>query len=208
MLTAAQIMTTDVMTIRGSATVSEAVRLMKSNNNRALIISRRHPQDAYGILTKTDIVKKVIAFGKDPQKVRVYEIMTKPCIVVNPDLAVEYVARLFDNTGIHQAPVIKDELLGIVTLEDILEKSDFLEQPKEIFFEEEIEKAVAQARRICGEKGHNSPECIEAWDMVEELQAESAHQRAKKPDKTALEEYLEEYPEAQDILAIDNWCSG
>ena len=38
--------------------------------------------------------------------------MTKPCIVVNPDLGVEYVARLFANARIRRAPVIKGELLG------------------------------------------------------------------------------------------------
>jgi CBS domain-containing protein len=72
----------------------------------------------------------VAAFGKDPKKVRVYEIMTKPCISVNPDLGIEYVARLFANTGIRRAPVIQDTLLGIISVTDILSKSDFVENPK------------------------------------------------------------------------------
>ncbi|HBE48242.1 MAG TPA: hypothetical protein DDW76_05400, partial [Cyanobacteria bacterium UBA11369] len=76
MLKAADIMTTDVVTIRGSATVAEAVKLMKERSLRALIVERRHDLDAYGIVTETDIVYNVAAFGKDPKKVRVYEIMT------------------------------------------------------------------------------------------------------------------------------------
>jgi CBS domain-containing protein len=107
MMKAADIMTKDVVTIRGSATVAEAVDLMKKKRLRALIVERRHDQDAYGILSETDIVYNVTAYGRDPKQVRVYEIMTKPCIVVNPDLGVEYVARLFANTGIRRAPVIK-----------------------------------------------------------------------------------------------------
>jgi CBS domain-containing protein len=210
MMKVADIMIKEVVTIRGSATVAEAVCLMKTKAISALIVDRRHPQDAYGIITKTDIIKKVAAYGKNPKMIRVYEIMTKPCIVVNPDLGVEYAARLFTNTGIHCAPVIKDELLGIICASDILSKSDFVERPQEQVFDEKIEQAVAEARRICAEKDHTSSECKAAWDMVEELQAEAAHQRARKPEKTALEAYLEEYPEAQGslMLDLDNWCSG
>ncbi len=204
----ADIMTKDVVAITGSATVAAAVKLMKERGLRALIVNRRHDQDAYGIVTETDIVRKVVAFGRDPKKMRIYEIMTKPCIVVNPDLGVEYAARLFTNTGIRCAPVIKDELLGILSMTDILDQSDFLEQPQEVLLEQEIQKAVKNARAICADKGNTARECSAAWQLVVELQAEAAHQQAKKLKKTALEEYVEEYPEARETLMLDNWCSG
>ncbi len=204
MMKAQDIMTTDVVTIRGSATVADAVDLMNDMGLRALIVDRRHDQDAYGIVTETDIVYKVIAYGKDPKKVRVYEIMNKPCIVVNPDLGVEYVARLFANTGIRRAPVIKDKLLGIISVTDILTKGDFLEKPKSVVLEDEIRKAVEEARAVCAQKGPTSKECAAAWDIVEELQAESAHQRAEKPSKTAFEEYCQEYPEALESRMYDS----
>ena len=204
MMKAADIMTKEVVTIRGSATVAQAVSLMKEKGLRALIVERRHDQDAYGIVTETDIVYKVVAFGKDTKKVRVYEIMTKPCIVVNPDLGVEYVARLFANTGIRRAPVITDKLIGIISVTDILSKSDFVEQPKEVLFEDKIQEAIETARAICAEKGSTSPECAAAWDAVEEMQAEAAHQRDRKVDKTAFEEYCEDYPEAVEARIYDN----
>jgi predicted transcriptional regulator len=134
--------------------------------------------------------------------------MTKPCIVVNPDLGVEYVARLFTNFGIRCAPVIKDELLGIISFTDILTKSDFVEKSQEAILETEIQQAVKNARAICADKGHSDRECKEAWYLVEELPAEAAHQQAKKLEKTALEQYLEEYPETQESLIYQNWCSG
>ncbi|NEP47465.1 MAG: CBS domain-containing protein [Moorea sp. SIO3C2] len=98
MMKAEEIMTTDIVSISGSATVAEAVELMKDKGLRSLIVERRHDNDPYGIVTETDIIYKVAAYGKDPKEMRVYEIMTKPCIVVNPELGVEYVARLFANT--------------------------------------------------------------------------------------------------------------
>lgn len=193
---AADVMTKNVVTIRGSATVSEAVKLMKDRGLHSLIVSRRYPEDAYGIVTQTDIVYKVAAYGADPKTVRVYEIMTKPCIVVNPDLRVEYVARLFAQTGISSAPVIKEELLGIISINNILNQGDFVEQPKSVLLAEELEKARLEARQICQEKGATSRECRVAWDIVEEIQAELSHQRAKKPEKTYFEEYCEEFPDA------------
>ena len=133
MMEAQEIMTRDVVTISGSATVAEAVKLMKDNSLRALIVERRSDSDPYGIVSETDVIYKVAAFGHDPKKMRVYEIMTKPCITVNPDLGVEYVARLFAKTRIRRAPVVKGELLGIISISDVLNKSDFVEKPKSDF---------------------------------------------------------------------------
>lgn len=133
MMQAQDIMTKDVATISGSATIAEAVKIMKDKGLRALIVDRRSDSDPYGIITETDVVYKVAAFGHDPKQMRVYEIMTKPCIIVNPDLGVEYVARLFANTRIRRAPVVKGALLGIISISDILKKSDFVEKPKSEF---------------------------------------------------------------------------
>ncbi|MEO1005386.1 MAG: CBS domain-containing protein [Cyanobacteria bacterium J06638_38] len=133
MMQAQEIMTKNVVTISGSAMIAEAVKIMKDKGLRALIVDRRSDFDPYGIVTETDIVYKVAAFGHDPKKMRVYEIMTKPCVIVNPDLGVEYVARLFANTRIRRAPVVKGELLGVISISDILNKSDFVEKPKSEF---------------------------------------------------------------------------
>ncbi len=122
-LKAKDIMTTEVVTIEPSATVAEAVALMKEKGLRALIVERTNEEDAYGIVTETDIVYKVVAQGLSPQSVLVREIMTKPCIVVNPDLSVENVARLFALTGIRRAPVIQERLLGVISVTDIIRKA-------------------------------------------------------------------------------------
>jgi CBS domain-containing protein len=123
MLRAKDIMTTDVVTIQASAWVAEAIGLMKAKGVHALIVSPEDEEDVYGIITETDIAYKVIAAVKDPKAVTVSEIMTKPCIVVNPDLGVEYVARLFANTHIRRAPVIQEKLLGLISVTDILHRA-------------------------------------------------------------------------------------
>lgn len=208
MLKASDIMTKDVATIRSSATVAEAIKLMQERGWRALIVDRRHEQDAYGIITETDIVYKVIAFGKDPKRIRVHEVMTKPCITVNPDLGVEYIARLFADHHLLRAPVIQGGLLGIISLADILAQHNLIEQPQSVVWEQDIQAAIQQARSLCAKAGATSPTCLTAWEAVEELQAEAAHQQSKKLLKTAFEEYCEEFPEAMQERMLENFCSG
>jgi len=123
MLKARDIMTNRVVTIRSLATVAEALELMRKHQVHALVVDHSSPDDAYGLIIDEDIVYNVIAEGEDPGTVQVYEVMTKPCVVINPDLGVEYVAKLFANVGIRCAPVIQEKLLGIVSVSDILHKS-------------------------------------------------------------------------------------
>ncbi|MEM9005584.1 MAG: CP12 domain-containing protein [Cyanobacteria bacterium P01_F01_bin.86] len=205
MMKASDIMTQTVVTIRGSATVAEAVKLMKDKGLRALIVEPRYAADPHGMVTETDIIYKVAAFGHDPKTMRVYEIMTKPCVVVNPDLGVEYVARLFAQTKTRRAPVIQDGLLGVISISDILHKSDFVEKPKQLFIEDRVEVAREEARAICKEKGDTSPECAAAWDVVEELQMAAADQRKRKQEeKPSFEQYCRDNPDAEECRIYED----
>ena len=122
MPTAQDLMTTDVVTIDGNATVREAVDTMNEHGVRCLIVERRGPADAYGIVTQRDVVYEITAWSRDPAEVKVHEIMTKPLVVVNKDLDIRHVARLMANVGLSRAPVIFDgELQGIVSVSDIIE---------------------------------------------------------------------------------------
>ncbi len=122
---AADIMTTNIVSIDSLATIAAAAKVMKQHNLRALIVDRASDKDAYGIITETDI-SQAVANARNPEATNVCEVMTKPCIVVNPDLAVEHIAKLFIRAKIRVAPVIKDKLLGIVSITDILTKTNCL----------------------------------------------------------------------------------
>ena len=128
MLKAKDIMSSDVLTIQPSALVSEAIGLMRQKKIHAIIVKPRAPEKAYGIVTEADIAYKVIARDSDPKALTVGDVMTKPCITVNPDMTVENVARLFATSHIHRAPVVNDELLGIVSISDILQKGKWWQE--------------------------------------------------------------------------------
>ncbi len=114
-------MSTEVVMIDGMASALDAAKLMKERRVRALIVDRRDPEDAYGIVTQRDIVYEVVSPDKDPSAVKVHEIMSKPLVVVNPDLDLKYVARLMANVGLSRAPVIAGgKVQGIVSVTDVI----------------------------------------------------------------------------------------
>lgn len=124
MKVAADIMTSKVITIDSLATILQATKVMKHYDVKTLIVDRASSNDAYGIITQTDI-SQAIANTNNPATTYVCEVMTQPCIVVNPNLSVEHIIKLFANNKIRTAPVIKDKLLGIVSLTDIVTKTDY-----------------------------------------------------------------------------------
>ncbi len=117
---AGDVMTKNVVYIDGSATVGEAVKTMLEKKVSALIVNSRNADDAFGIVTRKDVVNKIVAQGKDPKEVKVHEIMTKPLITVSPGLSVKYCARLFSKTGIRRAPVFDGKkIVGVLSNSDI-----------------------------------------------------------------------------------------
>jgi CBS domain-containing protein len=205
MTKASDIMTKDVATIRSSATVAEAVKLMQERGWRSLIVDRDNEEDAYGIVTETDIQFKVNATGKDPQQTQVGEIMTKPCIVVNPDLSVENVLRLFANNRIFTAPVIQKKLLGIISISDILVKSTMSEQLQVTLPDLKLQELVQIARTVYQTEGTRSKAYIAAWNAFEE---NLSQQNVETALHAALRNYFEEFEQLQDPSILNNFCSG
>ena len=68
-------------TISGSATVSDALKKMREKKVSSLLVERRNGGDAWGIVTKKDIVTKVVDPGptrRNLSTTKVFEIMSKP----------------------------------------------------------------------------------------------------------------------------------
>lgn len=107
--------------IDGLSTAQEAVDIMKKNNVDALIIQKRDEKDANGIVTASDIVRKVIVPDLKLSEVSVYEIMTKPVISIPATLNVRYIPRLLSNVGFSIAPIEENgNYIGLVQLRDFL----------------------------------------------------------------------------------------
>lgn len=110
------VMKTDFGRIDGIATVAEALRAMKSQKTSVLIVNKRHEDDEYGIINSGDIARHVLAKDRSPERVNVYEIMSKPVISVHPDMDIRYCSRLFADYNLVRAPVIANrEVIGMVS---------------------------------------------------------------------------------------------
>ena len=124
---AKDVMRPNVVSIDGMATIREAVAKMRSEDVTALIVSKRHPSDAWGIVTIPDLIREVLAPGRSPDSINVYEIMTKPIISVPPGMDIRYVARLLHRVGVRKAPVEdRGELLGMISLSDLVLRKGIL----------------------------------------------------------------------------------
>lgn len=101
--------------VDGRATVADALRAMEHHENKALLVDKRDEHDEYGIVMLSDIATEVLAKDRSPDRVNIYEIMSKPVISVDPEMDIRYCARLFMRFGLSRAPVIENrKLVGVV----------------------------------------------------------------------------------------------
>ena len=82
------VMTQDYQTVDGIMTVRDGVCRMRETGAVALIVQKRNVDDEYGIVLLSDVAREVVARDRAPERVNIYEIMSKPVIGVDPDLTV------------------------------------------------------------------------------------------------------------------------
>ncbi len=118
---ARDVMQKEIASIDGMATAKDAAAQMRAKQVRCLLVEKRHPDDAWGIVVVQDFIKGVIMAGRAPAEVNVYEIMTKPVITVPADMDIRYVARLIFHAGIRRAPVEEGgKIVGMISLSSLI----------------------------------------------------------------------------------------
>ncbi|VVC02164.1 Inosine-5'-monophosphate dehydrogenase [uncultured archaeon] len=115
-----QCMTVGVFTLPADKHVSDAAKLLKRTGVGSVIITQKGK--AKGILTERDIVHKVVAPGKDPKKIRLKSIMSRPLKVIKASDTIETAALALRNNRVKRLPVVdrQGRLVGIVTEGDLL----------------------------------------------------------------------------------------
>jgi CBS domain-containing protein len=115
-----QIAVKPVITASARMTITEAARAMKQKNVGALIIV--NAGRPLGVLTDRDIAIDVVAAGKDPDAVRVEDVMRKKPATLREDLGLMDAARIFAKTGVRRLPVVDKagRVTGIVALDDLM----------------------------------------------------------------------------------------
>ncbi|TVQ40053.1 MAG: CBS domain-containing protein [Wenzhouxiangella sp.] len=123
------LMVKDVITISCMATLREAMEKMRRHKVKSLVVEKRTPADAWGMVTYSTVLKTIIEEEGDVDLVNVYDIATKPAMGVPRQLEVRHAVSLMLNFNIKRLLVTSNnELEGILTMNDIvvaiLEKLD------------------------------------------------------------------------------------
>lgn len=114
------IMKTNVTTIEPYATLKEALQLMKQKNLKSLIVEKNSPSDAYGIITNTQILRKIMAEDGDIELLNVYDVYKKPAFSVSSKIDVKYAAKIMMEHDIKRVAVTdNNELKGVLSITDL-----------------------------------------------------------------------------------------
>lgn len=112
------VMVKEVVTIDDDVTVKEAADVMNKFDIGSLIAIRKGK--AMGILTERDILRRIVADGKDPVKIRVRDVMTSPLVVAEPGMDLAEAVKLMFHMKIKKLPVVDGKrIVGLVSLTDI-----------------------------------------------------------------------------------------
>lgn len=117
-----EVMIGDLYTIDGLATVADAVAIMREHSISSLVVNRRNEDDEAGLIDVVAIGREVIAKNRAPDRVHVYEVMTKPVVTIPATMLVRYAARHLVTVGLSRALVADAErnVIGMVTLRDLV----------------------------------------------------------------------------------------
>lgn len=116
------VMGSKLYTIDRLATVAEAMALLKQYEVSSLAVNRRDDDDEFGLLVVADIAREVIAKNRAPERVNVYEIMSKPVLTLPSAMLARYAVSLLVRFELSRAVVVDYERhpLGMVTLRDLV----------------------------------------------------------------------------------------
>ena len=111
-------MSTNLAIIDLNLTVLDAAKLMKKRKiGNVLVVKKNLP---IGILTESDIIKKVVAEGKDPENVKIKDVMTTPVLIIDSFVTLEKAMKTMGKCNVRRLPVVENnELIGIITQKDI-----------------------------------------------------------------------------------------
>ncbi|RLI07409.1 CBS domain-containing protein [Candidatus Bathyarchaeota archaeon] len=116
------VMVRDVVTIDADYSVKYAARMMNYFGISSLIVLSKG--EIVGILTERDVLTRVVAPGRDPEKVMAREVMSKPVIVVSPTMPLEDAVKIMFQRRIKKLPVVRkgkkgSRLIGMLSLTDV-----------------------------------------------------------------------------------------
>lgn len=119
-----EVMREGYLLVDSRATVQETLRQMIDNDKHIVIVDKHSDHDEYGLVRLSDISRKVLAQDKSPNRVNVYEVMSKPALCISGTMDIRHCARMFDRFNLHAAPVVNKtgNIIGAISYEHLVLK--------------------------------------------------------------------------------------
>ena len=110
----------DVITVRPTTAVAEALTLLKEYNLGAVVVSN-DGKEISGILTERDVVRRLCE-GTDFLDSPVSDVMTSEVLTCRPDESVQSLMNTMTEQRIRHLPVVDDfgRLAGLVSIGDVV----------------------------------------------------------------------------------------
>ncbi len=108
------VMDKKVVVLDEKMTCIDAIKMMLEKKVWSVLVSRQGLP--VGVVTERDIIRRVIAQGKDVNKVSLGEIMSSPLITVGPDEPIGRAMELMASNEIRRVFVVEEgKIIGRVT---------------------------------------------------------------------------------------------
>ena len=115
------VLNTDILILESDNTAADATARMKEKNARSVLIT--HSGEAIGLVSKTDVLFKVMAQGKNPAKIKLREIMSSPVISLSTQSTIEEALAIMDKHVVRQVIISSGpSVIGIVTRDNIFDQ--------------------------------------------------------------------------------------
>ena len=112
-------MVSPMLSIDVESTVQEAAQFMVAHNIGSVLI--KEFEKYVGIVTETDLTRKVLGKGLNAESTRISEIMTSPILSLGRYLPVEEANRFMHKNKIrHLAVTEEDKIIGILSVKDLV----------------------------------------------------------------------------------------
>jgi CBS domain-containing protein len=121
--------------VKSSESVRDAAKMMSDKNVGAVAVldSGR----LVGIFSERDLMKRVVAAGLDPMRTQVGTVMTKELVVGRPSDDINDALQKMHSIGCRHLPIVDSgNLIGMISLRDLLEIDDDTQRKRASFLRE------------------------------------------------------------------------
>lgn len=117
------LMNADVKFIREDVSLLDAVRKMKEFGVSSLLVTGLNKADGVGIVTRKDLINKLIDPEPGASHALVSDVMTIPAIMAPPTMSILACVRLMKRCNVRRVPVFDGkEVVGILSNSDLFKK--------------------------------------------------------------------------------------